>query len=149
MAKKTKAKVAKPKYVTKAVLLEQTFQKALDEAGKSIKENLVIAKSALKDKDPKNVKKALKALSEAQKLSDKSGIPYQSEVVALGAKSVIGMVNHHVPESYFKLFGTLDPKKVSKLVNVAPYALGWKDPNVVRDEYPDDEYDEDENYDDE
>lgn len=146
MSKKdTKSKAKKEdKPKDKRSKLEREFNDAFDKAGVDIKKNIEIANAALDN--PVNGAKAVKALKEAIKLSDKHGIPFHSNAVIAGTSYVMALENNHVPELFHSKYGDLDVKKVSKLTEVDESSLRKQSPMDFEDEddYPEDAYDEDE-----
>lgn len=119
--------------------LEKEFDKALANFGAIINSKVNLANKALEDKSAHPA--GARALVEASALADKHGIPFHSEVVAIG-NYVMKTANNYVPESYFAKFQELDPEKVAALTNVASFALS----KAVDDEEDDEEDDWDDSW---
>lgn len=114
--------------------LETAFADALKKHGALINANLKIASDAVSS--PGKHANGVKALAEATALADKSGIPFYTNVVAIGSY-LMPTANQYVPNSYFEKYKDLDPKIVSRLTQVADFALK-KTPPVDDGDFDDD-----------
>jgi hypothetical protein len=100
--------------------LEKTFEKALKQYGTEIATKLKVAQDAVGN--PAAHAEGAKALGEATAIADANGIPFISEVVAIG-NYLMASANQYVPDSYFSKYKDLDSTKVAQMTNVANFAL--------------------------
>lgn len=124
--------------------LEKDFVKICNTIGAQIRGKILLVEASLKKTDFRP--KAAKALVEAKELSDKHGIPFISKVAMIG-NHAIPLDNNYVPNSYFDKFSDLNPEVVSKLTQVASYALSRQKDDPYGDEDWDESEDNEEDWD--
>lgn len=129
--------------------LQTEFEKRFNQHGPEIAEQVKIAQDAVGN--PELHARGAAALGKAIAISDATGVPFKSGVIAIG-NFLMASENQYVPATYFDKvdpYNTAEAKKVSKLTGVTEDALTEYDSSGF-DEDHDEYYDDgDEYYDDE